>query len=62
MIFSADSTVRFSIERGFSETFFAVCPVCWNAGIKVIRWEDGTEETLGCATCRRMEKTMDSRE
>jgi hypothetical protein len=62
MIFSADSTIRFSIERGFSESFYVICPVCWNAGIKIIRWEDGSEETAGCATCRRREKMMESRE
>ncbi len=58
MIFSADSTIRFSIERGFSESFYIICPICSNAGIKVIRWEDGTEETTGCATCRRRDRAI----
>ncbi len=53
MIFSADSTIRFSKERGFSESFYILCPVCWNLGIKIIRWEDGTEEISECATCKR---------
>ncbi len=59
MIFPADSTIRFSIERGFSESFYIICPVCSNAGIKVIRWEDGTEETTGCATCRRRDRMIE---
>ncbi len=62
MIFSADSTIRFSIERGFSESFFIICPICSNAGIKVIRWEDGTEETLGCATCKRRDRMIEEQE
>jgi len=52
-MFYCDSTVRFSAERGFSETFYIMCPVCWNMSIKVIRWEDGTEEEE-CASCERM--------
>lgn len=59
-MFSADSTIRFSIERGFSESFYVVCFVCQNAGIRVIRWEDGTEESTGCLTCGRLEKAMES--
>lgn len=59
MIFSADSTIRFSIERGFSETFYSICPVCSNPSIRVTRWEDGTEEAMGCATCRRQEAMME---
>jgi hypothetical protein len=58
MIFSADSTIRFSVERGFSETFYILCPVCWNAGIKVIRWEDGSYEESECAVCKRREESM----
>jgi hypothetical protein len=52
-MFSADSTLRFSIERGFSESYYILCPICWNAGIKIIRWEDKTEEEIDCAICRR---------
>lgn len=59
MLFSADSTVRFSIVRGFSESFYIVCPVCWNAGIKMVRWEDGSVEELECSVCRRREKMME---
>jgi hypothetical protein len=58
MIFSADSTIRFSVERGFSETFYILCPVCWNAGIKVIHWENGSREEIECAVCRRREESM----
>lgn len=59
MLFSADSTVRFSVERGFSESFYIVCPVCWNAGIKMVRWEDGSVEELECSVCRRRDEMME---
>jgi hypothetical protein len=59
-MFSADSTLRFSIERGFSESYYIVCPVCWNAGIKIILWEDGSEEVAECTICRRREGIMES--
>ncbi len=53
-----DSTLRFSLEKGFGESCYIVCPVCGNLGIKLIRWEDGTEEIKDCAVCRRMEETI----
>ncbi len=59
MLFSADSTVRFSRERGLSESFYIVCPVCWNAGIKMVRWEDGSVEESECSVCRRREEMME---
>ncbi len=59
MKLSADATLRFSIERGFSLSSYIVCPVCWNAGIILTRFEDGTEEATECATCRRIEAAMD---
>jgi hypothetical protein len=55
-MFSSDSTIWFSIERGFSESFFILCPVCWTSGIKIIRREDGSEEVGECSTCRRREQ------
>ncbi len=58
MIFSADSIIRFSKEQGFSESFYVLCPVCWSSGIKVIRWENGTEEMSECATCKRRDEAM----
>jgi hypothetical protein len=58
MIFSADSTIWFSTERGFSESFYILCPKCWNSGIKVIRWEDGTEEVNECASCKRRDEAV----
>ncbi len=60
MLFSADSTVRFSVERGFSESFTIVCPVCWNAAIKMVRWEDGSVEESECSVCRRRERMMEN--
>ncbi len=61
MIFFADSIVRFSLERGFSEFFYIVCPVCGNASISVVRWEGGAVEERECAVCRRREGSMQSR-
>jgi Zn ribbon nucleic-acid-binding protein len=61
MKFSADSTLRFSIERGFSVSSYILCPVCWNAGIILTRWEDGAEEETECTTCRRREQAMDEK-
>jgi hypothetical protein len=58
MIFSTDSTIRFSIERGFSESFYILCPVCWNSGIRIVRWEDGSEEVNECTVCKRRERMM----
>lgn len=58
MLFSTDSTIRFGVERGFSESFYIVCPVCWNAGIKMVRWEDGSVEELECSVCRRRDEMM----
>jgi hypothetical protein len=58
IMFSADSTLRFSIERGFSESHHVLCPVCWNSDIRIILWEDGSEDVSECATCRRRERMM----
>jgi Zn ribbon nucleic-acid-binding protein len=57
MIFSTDSTIRFSRERGFSECFTIICPICCNASITVVHWEDGTEEITECLSCKRREET-----
>lgn len=62
MIFYADSTIRFSVERGFSESYYILCPVCWNWGIHVTLWEDGSEDLSECLTCRRMDEAMERRD
>lgn len=59
-MFYDDSTIRFSHEKGFGESYYILCPVCWNSGIKVTRWEDGTEDIKECAVCRGMELLMDA--
>jgi Zn ribbon nucleic-acid-binding protein len=51
--------MRFGVERGFSESFYIVCPVCWNAGIKMTRWEDGSLEESECSVCRRRDEPME---
>jgi len=50
------SILIFSDEKGFGELFWLICPVCWNS-MKVIRWEDGTEEEA-CPACKRMEEAL----
>ncbi len=54
-----DSTLRFDSEKGFSESYYIICPVCWNSSIKVLQWEDGTIENGECITCKRTEELMD---
>jgi len=58
-MFSADSTLRFSIERGFGGSYYILCPICWNASIKIIRSEDGTEEVIDCVVCERRDRMVD---
>ncbi len=56
------STLRFSSEKGFGESYYILCPVCWNSSIKVCHWEDGSEEVMECDVCKRMEEEMSSNE
>ena len=58
-MFYRDSTVWFSVERGFSETYYIMCPVCCNMSIKVTRWEDGTEFEE-CVVCERMARYQEN--
>jgi hypothetical protein len=53
--FFVDSTLRYSDEKGFAESYYIICPVCWNASIKFQNWEDGTSETSECPVCERIE-------
>jgi hypothetical protein len=57
-MFFIESTIRFSNEKGFGESYYILCPVCWNSSIMLTRWEKGEEEARECATCKRMERTM----
>jgi hypothetical protein len=52
--FFVESTLRYNDEKGFGEAYYINCPVCWNAGILFIKWEDGTEERSDCPLCERM--------
>jgi hypothetical protein len=56
--FFIDSTLRYSNEKGFGESYYILCQVCWNSSIKVKKWEDGTEETSDCPVCERMIRTL----
>lgn len=58
-MFYDDSTLSFSSKRGFSESYYITCPVCWNSSIKVTRWEDGSVESGECVTCKRTEELME---
>ena len=57
-MFYDDSTIRYSREKGFGESYFIICPVCWNSGIRVVRWEDGSVDSGECITCRSREEVM----
>ncbi len=58
-MFYDDSTLRFSSEKGFGETYYITCPVCWNSSIKMTEWEDGSVESGECIICKRLEETME---
>lgn len=58
-MFRSDSTIRFSKERGFSETAYLFCPVCWNTSILATVWEDGTVEEV-CSVCERTHRILDA--
>jgi hypothetical protein len=57
-MFYAESTIRFSDEKGFGESYYILCPVCWNCSIKITLWENGKEESKDCAICKRIESLM----
>jgi hypothetical protein len=58
--FFVESTLRYSDEKGFGEAYYINCPVCWNASIIFIKWEDDSEETSECPVCERMISTLNS--
>jgi hypothetical protein len=51
-----ESTLRYNERKGFGETFWVTCPVCWNA-MRLTRWELAPEEA-DCASCRRRERLL----
>lgn len=57
-MFYCDSTIKFSDEKGFGESYYILCPVCWNSSIKVTKWEKGMEESEDCSVCERIEFLM----
>ena len=61
-MFYSDSTVVFSTLKGFGESYFILCPVCWNSSIKVTRYENGTTEEKECGVCRRMLESMNMKD
>lgn len=58
-MFREDSIIHYDDEKGIGETFFILCPVCWNYGIKITIWEDGSEDEEDCPLCSREQRTME---
>jgi hypothetical protein len=52
-MFYKDSTVLYDENKGIGESWYILCPVCWNASIRVVRWESGETETGECLICER---------
>lgn len=59
-MFYIDSTIRFSDKKGLGESYYILCPVCWNSSIKLTSWEHGTTDEEECAVCKRMEKIINN--
>ena len=57
-----DSIFKFSLLKGFGESFWNSCPVCGCVSIKTTFWEDGTVEHGECMTCDRMSELMELEE
>ncbi len=58
-MFYDDSTVHFDSAHGLGESYYIICPVCWNSSIRMTQWEDGASDCEECVTCRRMEEEME---
>jgi len=56
------SLLKFSLETGFGEFWWNICPVCGNASIRTVFWEDGTAEHSVCLVCIRMGEIMELEE
>jgi Zn ribbon nucleic-acid-binding protein len=48
--------LKYDLEKGYGEMFFAVCPSCWNP-MSVTYWEDGTNE-VQCPVCAKGNRRM----
>jgi hypothetical protein len=57
-----NSTIRFSLLKGFGEFFWNLCLVCGNASVKTTFWEDGTVEHSECLICARASEIMELEE
>ncbi len=58
-MFYNDSTVHFSDEKGLGESYYIICPVCWNSSIRMTQWEDGSFDCEECVICKRIEEVME---
>lgn len=54
-----DSIFKYSLERGFGEFFWNLCPACGGVSIRTTFWEDGTAEHGECLICKRMSEVME---
>ncbi len=54
--------MKYSNRKGFGESFWNLCPVCWCASIRTTFWEDGTAEHGDCLVCNRMSEIMELEE
>ncbi|MEW6107938.1 MAG: hypothetical protein AB1632_02040 [Nitrospirota bacterium] len=57
-----DSILKFSLEKGFGEFFWNLCPICGGVSIRTTSWEDGTIEREECLICNRMLEVMELEE
>jgi hypothetical protein len=53
------STIKYSLLKGFGESYWNLCPVCDGASVRTTVWEDGTVEHGECLICSRMADIME---
>jgi len=61
-MFIDEATLRFHPEKGFGQTYWILCPVCWNSGIKITLWDSGAEDSDECINCERFMSEDDARD
>jgi hypothetical protein len=57
-----DSIFKYSLERGFGELIWNLCPMCGGTAIKTTLWEDGSVERGECLICKRTREIMELEE
>ena len=51
--------LKFSLEKGFGESWWNICPACGNVSTRTTFWKDGTAEHGDCLVCLRMGDIME---